>query len=380
MKIEKASYEKESELTEFFEQFELEDFIRFQIKRSEGFFTPYKAQGLDFEVYTLRDKSDNLLALATFVFPEYRLPLENKKIKLAFATDLRVLPSRQATLGWHQHFIPVLERIREEKKVHGFLSLLSKHDRRILNTFLRSHPFRRETPKYYLCQNYHLTSIHGFLPFSKVTLPHVQVTKIQPSQWAHLDSFLSKNRSLSCLHLINSAEDLKNKLHPMNLPPSEHIWVASLEDSEDILGVLVTIPSSHLQKYIPLSYQRRADNLRQFLNFSQIFGWSHPLPPPQKTTGLKEELEFHHMGFIRVLHGDIFQKMIQHLWSHFLKEKEFLVYLRDSKDLILTPRQGVLSTNLDYDLFSITLPQENHLPLDPPWGESFFSLDSFYHF
>lgn len=377
MTLEKANWNQEAELTQFFEQFEFEDVIQFQIKRNRGFFSPYQAQGHEFETFTLRDKQGGLLAIATFLFPEYFSVSQNKKIRMAIATDLRVLPNRQATIGWHQNFIPVLEQIRKERSVSGFLSLLSRSDRRVLNTFLRSNPFRREVPRYYLYQNYLLTSLHGFLPGAQVNLPYVQVRRFRESDWLALDTFLSQHDE-HYLTTIHSSIDLQKKLRNMGLTEN-HLWVATPLLKNKILGVVLAVPCHYIQQYIPISYQLRAHNFRQFLKFSRLLGWSHSLTKPKSRTGLELPLQFQHLGFIRVLHADIFQKMIQEIWKT-LAEDEFLVYLRDSKNLRLTPRSGVLSADLEYDLFSVTLPSDNTHSFAEPWGSEPFSLDSFNHF
>jgi hypothetical protein len=377
MVVEKANCNQESELTAFFEQFEFEDLIQFQIKRPKGFFCFYQSQGHEFETYCLRGKENKILATATFLFPEYFSPTYSKKLKMAIATDLRVLPNRQATLGWHQNFIPVLEMIREERKVDGFLSLLSKNDRKVLNTFLRSNPFKREMPRYFLHQNCMLTSIHGFLPGSKVDLPYVKVRRFQEMDWVALDTFLSKNDDFY-LSPINSAADLQKKIKNMGLS-EDHLWVATPLLKNKILGLALLFPSDYLQQYIPISYQLRAHNFRQFLKFSSYLGWSHRLTKPKNRTGLELPLKFQHLGFIRVQHADIFQKMIQEIWST-LAIDEFLVYLRDLRNLKITPKTGVLSANMPYDLYSVALPGDNFQSFSDSWGEAAFALDSFNHF
>jgi len=376
-KIEVANWNHEAELTKFFEQFEFDDLIKFQIKRPRGFFAPYQLQGHEFETYTLRGKDNQLLATATFLYPEYFCHKQNKKIKIAIATDLRVLPNRQATLGWHQNFIPVLEKVREEKKVSGFLSLLSKNDRKVLNTFLRSNPIKREIPRYYLYQNFMLTSVHGFLPGAKVDLPYVKVRKFEDSDWSALDYFLSEYDEKQ-MTTIKSKYDLQKKIKNMGLS-QDHLWVAISLSKGRILGIVLLVPSKLIQQYIPLSYHLRAHNFRQFLKFSCFLGWSHRLTKPKTRTKLELPLQFYHIGLIRVLHADIFQKIVQEIWKT-LNQDEFLVYLRDVKKLRLTPRAGVLAANLPYDLFSVTLPGDHSFSLTDPWGGEPFELDSFNHF
>lgn len=377
MKLELATWNQESELTQFFEQFHFDDVIQFQIKRPRGFFAPYLSQGYEFETYTLRSKNNQLLAIATFLYPEYFFNNQNKKLKMAIATDLRVLPNRQATLGWHQYFIPVLEKIRDEKKVSGFLSLLSKNDRKVLNTFLRSNPVKRQVPRYYLYQNFMLTSLHGFLPGSKVNLPYVKVRMFQDSDWPALDSFLTEYDEKQ-ITTIKSAGDLQKKIKNIGLSEN-HLWVATSLSKGKILGFALVVPSHLVQQYIPISYHLRAHNFRQFLKFSSILGWSHRLTKPSTRTGLELPLQFYHIGMIHVLHADIFQKIIQEIWKT-LNRDEFLVYLRDIKNLRVTPRAGVLSANLPYDLFSVTLPGDHLYTMTEPWGGQPFALNSFDHF
>jgi len=377
MTLEKANWNQESDLTRFFEQFEFEDLIQFQIKRPKGFFWPYQSQGHEFETFTLRNKESQILAMATFLYPEYSSSSRSNKLKIAIATDLRVLPNRQATIGWHQNFIPVLERIRSERKISRFLSLLSRNDRLVLNTFLRSNPFKREVPRYYLYQNCMLTSVHGFLPGSQVHLPYVNVRKAEELDWPAIDTFLSEYDEQH-FSPISSSSELQKKIRNMGLQ-EDQLWIATPLLKNKILGIALAVPSQYMQQYIPVSYQLRTHNFRQFLKFSSPFGWSHRLTKPKTRTGLELPLQFQHLGFVRVQHADIFQKMIQDIWKT-LAGDEFLIYLRDTKNLRLNPKTGVLAANLPYDLFSVTLPGDNFQKLEERLGNEPFSLDSFNHF
>lgn len=377
MTLEKATWNNEAELTQFFEKFEFEDLIKFQIKRPRGFFGPYQTQGHEFDTFCLRAKDGQLLAEATFLYPEYQLNARQKKLKLAIATDLRVLPNRQATIGWHQNFIPVLETIRRDRQVDGFLSLLSRSDRKVLNTFLRSHPYRREVPRYYLYQNFKLTSLHGFLPFSSVHLPGVEVRPATEEDWGSIDTFLNRS-DWNFLSPVKNAQDLKMTLHNMGLNLS-YVWLALSKSRKSILGLVLAVPAQMLQEYIPISYQLRAHNFRQFLKFGRLWGWSHSLTKPKTRTGLELPLQFRHIGLIRTRHPDVFQLILQTIWKE-LQKDEFLVYMRDARDLTLNLRPGALTANIHHDLFAITLPNESSHQFSKIWNNEPFRLDSFNHF
>jgi threonine/homoserine efflux transporter RhtA len=71
--------------------------------------------------------------------------------------------------------------------------------------------------------------------------------------------------------------------------------------------------------------------------------------------------------------------MIQEIWSTVAID-EFLVYLRDIRNLKITPKTGVLSANLPYDLYSVALPRNNFQNFSEKWGDLPFALDSFNHF
>lgn len=374
MILEKANLDQEQELTEFFDDFQFEDFIHFKVSRPKGFFSIYK--GYDFETFILKDKSNKILATASFLYIQMTSK-NDKKSKIAFATDLRVLPNRQATLGWHQNFIPVLEKIQKEQNVDGIMSLLARSDRKVLNTFLRSHPHKREIPRYYLYQNYKLTSLHGFLPYSKVNLPSLRARRAKDSDWQKIDLFL-QNHEFPYLSSIPTGSHLHTFLKNKNLDLS-HVWIAEHKNNEKIVGLTLVLPSSETQLYIPLQYNVQANNFRQFLKFGHLLGWTHSLTKPTSRTNQDLPFNFHHVGLTRVLHPDVFQLLLQEIWKT-LKINEFLLYLKDTRDLDLTLHSGCLTAEMDYDLFSVTLPNQDPHSLGLKWDNEPFRIDSFQYF
>ncbi|MCS6838157.1 MAG: hypothetical protein NZ480_04855 [Bdellovibrionaceae bacterium] len=355
MTIEIATAQQNAELTAFFEQFEFEDLIKFKIKRPHGFFAPYQFLGFPFETLILRGKKGECLACVTFLYPQLFHPINKQPIKMALAIDLRVLPTRQATLGWHQNFVPVLEDIKSRHHIQYFVSLLSRSDRKVLNTFLRAHPFRREVPRYHLYQNMELVSVHGFLPMSQIRLKNVEARPAHEQDWEAIDVFLQKLPKKN-LEDIFSSQDLKRKLEHYQLS-LKHLWVARSLKSGEVFGFLVQFPARKTQDYIPLSYQMRAHNFRQFLKFGNLFNWTHKLTKPKSRTAQELPLEFDHLIHIHVQHADIFQMLLQSIWRT-LGPYHFLVYLRNNLDYHLNLGRGIIHASLPYDLFLIQLPRE----------------------
>lgn len=378
MKLEIANWNYAQKLNIFFESFSFSDLIDFKVQRTRGFFSPYQSLGYDYQTFILSDRMDQLLATATFIFPEFKNNDLNVIYKAAIATDLRVLPNRQATLGWHQNFVPALNQIKTHFQPDIILSLLSNSDRKVLNTFLRSQPYRRQVPRYSLYQSFKLTSVHGFLPYSQVKLANIKIRPANDQDWDLIENFLL-SQSWDFLSPIQRITDLQFVIQNLGLDMSS-LMLAQSEITGEILGFVLLVPSAILQEYIPLNYSLRAHNFRQFLKFGRLFGWSHTLTKPFSRTQQAEPLHFYHVGCIRTRHPDIFQLILQETWKFHLNSNEFLVYLRDNKDLSLNLSSGCVTSELDYDLFSVTLPNEslnnrtNHFEQIP------LRLDSFLFF
>lgn len=378
MKLEIANWNHLPKLNTFFESFAFSNLIDFKIQRPRGFFAPYQSLGYDYICYLLSDFSDQILATATFICPEFKNYDLNHNYKTAIATDLRVLPNRQATLGWHQNFIPALEQIKESRTPDIILSLLSHTDRKVLNTFLRSQPYRRQVPRYYLNQSFKLTTVHGFLPFSSVKLARIQIRTAREKDWDLIQSFLLSQK-WDFLSPIQRVADLQSVIQNLGLTVNS-IILAQSEVTGDILGFILLVPATRIQNYIPLDYSLRAHNFRQFLKFGRFFGWTHTLTKPFSRTQKAEPLHFYHVGCIRTLHPDIFQLILQEVWKTHLKSDEFLVYLRDTNDLSLNLSSGCVTSEIEYDLFSIALPNESLNSIFLIQDQIPFRLDSFIFF
>lgn len=355
MQLHRLTHEHEKELQLFFESFELEGLVQLRLLRPHGFFQPYRLTGEPFITYALK-RGNDWQATATFLFSgQY-------PHKFALATDLRVLPSRQATIAWHQNFIPVLEEIRREHEVTYITSLLSFEDKKVLNTFLRSHPFKRQTPRYHWNQNYELTAIFGFWPGHIKQLQGYRVRPATREDWPEVEKFILRHGAyLPTAAWIQQLNETQSRLGSA-LPI---YWVCQHEKSRRIEGFLATHPGTWSQWYVPLRYSLSAHNFRQFLKFMNMFGFTHRLTKPKSRTGEDWPLKFFHVSHIHVAHADIFEFMLSQIWRH-LRSDEFMLYLRPEKHWSLVPSRRVISARLPYAAYVVTLPGEK----DPEQIES----------
>ncbi len=376
MQIKQATWNDESQLTEFFESFAFEDLINFKIQRPQGFFHPYQIQGKDFETYFLASDEGAIVATSSFVYHDFYSPSHDRPLKLAIARDMRLLPTRKAAIGWHENLNAIITQVKSAHDTNGLMVLLSKKESHLLNSFLRTRLSSPQILRYDLYQRVKLVSLHGFFPIYKVDLPWINVRPAQESDISMIDQFI-KDPLHHRYSDIKDAHSLQTQLKNMGLE-LDSVWLA-INSQLKIVGLLTLLPSDLLQNYIPLSYQLRAHNFRQFLKFGSLLGWTHRLTKPKSRSKSELALNFFHVGHIRVTHSDVFEWMLKSIYNQ-IDHDSFLIYLKEENDQKLTLGPSALTAEMDFGLYSITQPNESFLTQANQWNREKLTLDSFYHF
>src|SRR5690606_33153844 len=110
MKLEVAGPDQNEELAAFFKKFPLRGPVEIRIDRGKNFFRPYDIQ-IDVHVtYALRSDENELMGVASFAVSDTLL--NGEPTRVAFGRDVRISETRQAVLGWTQHFLPVMQEVQ----------------------------------------------------------------------------------------------------------------------------------------------------------------------------------------------------------------------------------------------------------------------------
>ncbi len=347
------------ELLVFYSNFRSQGWVELKKDRLLDFFGIYRVQSDKFETFVLRDKATKQIQVcASFLIQDVKTHEGLQRI--AFATDLRVAPSRKTILEWSQHFLPALEKIKREWKVQYFFSVIDLTEPSPFNTFLRPGSRRQNLPRYHLYRKFNVTTLHGQFPWAPKP---IQSIKIKEGNAYYLDALLSyliKRQRYKYFSSLWDQDSFDAKIHRW---PGFKLsdFLIAFDKQEQIIGCLALWSSDVIYKLIPYSFQLHANNFRQFLKFGQLLGWTKPIAKPFSSTEKETPFQFHWLPHIAVDNEDIFESL---LWVAFEKLKKyreqstFLAYTQVNHDFRILPPRAWISAQLPFAVYSLLNPSE----------------------
>ncbi|MFZ4404261.1 MAG: hypothetical protein ACOYOK_09190 [Pseudobdellovibrionaceae bacterium] len=356
MNLQVATFENSRSLSEFFQSFVIQGPVGLKIQRSADFFAPYQNLSDRYVTYMITDQS-KIMGVATFILQDALV--EGSLQTIAMGCDLRIAPSRRAVLEWSKHFLPVMHEVQKTFKVQHFFSLLGNNEVQALNAFVRPRHNRRILPQYFPFRRAECITLHGQLPWAKVPLPHLRIKPVGTHNAEAVVEYIvqkSKQRELSLTSSPDLFWDKIQRWRGLNIED----FVVAFDRQDKVVGCLAPWSSAGLQSYIPLGYNLRAHNFRQFLKFGQILGWTRALTKPAHRLGMEAPLHFRHLDFVFAENADIFETL---LWSAFEQShpNEFLLYYKSKGDFIYQRPVNWISAKQNFDLYYLKTP-ENPLP------------------
>lgn len=358
MKLEIATPTQSLELAEFFRRFPLRGPVEMLVDRKPDFFKPYSIQSASHVTYTLRDERDaSLLGSVTFVMDD--LWVNGQPQKVAFGRDLRILETRQAVLGWTQHFLPVMNEIQTQHGAQHVFSILSQNDARALNAFVRPRLMRRPIPRYFLFRRFNLVSLHGRLPWAPTPLKSLRIRRGSPAIEDALIQYVVRKSRQRELGTLWDADRFLDRLARWDNLTLEDFLVAT-DAQGNIVGCCAPWSPGGIEERIPLRYNLIAHNFRQFLKFGKFFGWTRTLTKPVYRLGMEASLNFRYLSFLFADNEDIFDSLAWIAYDE-CRETEFIAYTQMRSDLHLRPPLSWISAKNAHGLYAL-VPPEQPLP------------------
>ncbi len=342
-----------SDLINFFKEFPLRGVVDIKIDRKGNFFAPYEIQSDQFKTYLLKSKDQDIQASASFIFKD--VLYDNAVIKVATATDLRVKNNRKAITEWSHHFLPVLEKETSENQISHVFSTINLTDKNAMNTFIRPRTMKRSMPRYYLYRKFNIVSVHGKYPWAKKPLQSIKIRPAHPGNVDALTSYISRRSRFRPFSSIWNGDSFQNKLTKLKGKKLSDFWIA-FDHEENIIGCLSSWSPQFVQDFIPIDYNLRAHNFRQFLKFFWLFGMTRRLAKPVLSTGLESPFDFRFLMDIYVDNEDVFESLLYTVFEN-ISHKEFLIYAHAEMDYRILPPQNWISASLPYALYAVTPPQ-----------------------
>lgn len=353
MKFELASKENSKELCEFYKNFPIHWNAEFHIDRKDNFFLPYEITSDSYQTYLIKEE-DSIEGTASFC--NYAALIDDKVTNISIGKDLRVSSHRKAILEWGVHFLPTMQKLKDQYNIEHFFSILNLTEVKALNTFVKNRQLKRPLPRYHLYRRFYLVSIHGRLPFVKNPLPHLRIQKGSDRNAEVLIDYIIKKSLERNLSTIWDQESFFKKLGRYPGLKLEDFFVA-FDQNNNVIGCLAPWSAKGIQEYIPYSYDTLGHNFRQFLKFGKLFGWTRSLTKPLYRTLKQESLSFHYLTFLNVDNEYIFESLI---WKAFesVPKTDFLVYSHMRPDIFLRKPPGWISAEIPFGLYYLLAPEQ----------------------
>lgn len=366
--LKEANLEDSKKLNDFFTSIPTRGEIDIKVQREEHFFSFYQRTGIPYKTYIIKD-DEEILGTASFLFR--KLYFQKRNLLLAQACDLRISTNRKAVLSWSRFFQPILEKLREEEKVDGFITSINQTETQSLNAFIRPKLKRAHQPQYSLSRSYNLVSVHGFYPFANPTNQNIKVRLYQASDKQKLVAFLNEH----CQKIDYLPTDVIDDVAlfiDRSLLYSWNQFILAFDAEDKIVGCVHPISSTLLQDYLPQEYSAQSHNLRQFLKVAQFLGFARRLTRPFSRSQKQEALSFRLLHFMISSHPEVFNALIRASYKT-SSQNEFLIYAYEISDFKKRPPKGSIFSEIPYGLYSIEthdrefLPELSLLNTSPVW-------------
>jgi hypothetical protein len=357
MKLKIANHLDSPSLVEFFKEFPVKGLVDLKVDRNKDFFAPYQAQADFYRTYLLEDEEKTLHGAASIIVRD--ASQENKIIKVASATDLRIRPNRKAILQWSQHFLPVLEKEMKEHQLSSIFSTINLSDPTALNAFIRPRNMKRAMPRYFLYRKFRMVSLHGKYPWAYKPLSSIKIRNGSAANVDALAAYIIKRSQFRPFASVWDFQSFEKKVSRLTGLQLSDFHVA-FDSDENIVGCLAPWSSSGIQDLVPLSYSLQAHNFRQFLKFFWIFGMTRRLAKPVVSTGEESKLQFRYLTHVFADNEDVFENLLYSAFES-VTAQEFLLYAHAEQDYRLLPPQTWISASLPYALYAV-VPPESEMP------------------
>jgi len=349
-----ASENDNEQLCQFFESFTSKGMVEFRYSRNHDFFAPYRTLGDSHRTYVLEDKSE-ILAMASFVVRDGLY--QGEAVRTAFALDLRVAPHRKAVLEWSNHFLPVRTQIEQDFGTKYMFSVINLGEQAAMNTFIRPRNIRRPLPRYFLYRKFNVVTLHGQFPWAPDPIKHVRIREVSSANIDALVAYIHRRsafRPFTPIWDSQSLEKTMGRLHDFRMSD----FLVAFDSQDNVVGCVSPWLINKFQSLIPLSYNLRAHNFRQFLKFAKIFGWARTLTKPLSSTGQENAMSILTLGHFYANNEDIFESLLHYSYVRYPKA-DFMMYANNILDYKFFPPKSWISTAQPYALYSVMAPGES---------------------
>ncbi len=340
-----ASETDSDRLGKYFQSHPIPGLIDLSINRQGHFFDQYRLQSNQFDTLILTDHNGEIQGMASFVFREALINGERGTI--AYATDLRISPTRKAILGWSQHFLPILNDVVQKRGCQYVFSVLSTADRRIYNTFVRPRVLHGNKPRYHLFRRFQAITIHGYYPFAPKPIGTIDIRSAEREDIDPLLDYLRKNNSKRPLQFIYDETLLNYRLeHWHGLKLSD--FRIAFDRKKNIVGLVVPWCADAVHQYIPQAFHGMAQTVKTGVAFASWLRWT------RKFSSIGKPFRFEYLTMLNAKNPDILYALIHDAFVR--SKRDFLVYLHFVDDIMTLPSRWMITSKLPFALYTVLPP------------------------
>ena len=361
MKLVIAKASDSDRLREFYESITLRGPIDFRIRREGTFFDHYKLQSESFETFMLIDDEDRIQGMTSLIFR--RGFVQGEKTTWCLATDLRIAPTRAAVTKWTQVFVSAIKAACEERNCRLIFSAVEHSHNQAYNALIRPNSqARRNLPRYFLMNRFHVITLHGRIPLAEAPLSSIRLSTLQLNEVEALCKYMRKQAEFKTLAGLWEPDDFVSQVSSWPGLKIEDFRVAK-DAAGNILGVAALWDCARTQSLIPQTYHGLAQTVHQSLNFASWFGVARPTAQPRKAMQMKM------LTHIACESAEVFHRLADDAFSR-LGPKEFLAYAHFRGHWRTLPPRSFISANIPYGFYLILPPNQeppSWVTPDPQW-------------
>lgn len=343
MELKKATERDNENLKHYFEQQVVTGAYNYSLSRPHSFFDQYRLSTKDFHTYILRDHKQQIQATASILFK--KAYINNQEQFVGYATDLRVSPTRKATLSWAKEFVPAFDQLKKERDCDFVFSDLELFENQAYNTLLRRRTRQHKLPRYHLFRKLFLVVIYGRRLLRAKPISTIKIHRGRLDQLDEIALYLQGKSVRRPLRYNLSSAELSRRCQQWPNFTIENFLIARNSQNQ-IIGCMAPWNNSEVQKITVRKYHRKSLQVFNTSRALHTLGLTRPLPSAGTAFKVK------HLTHLATDNPDILYALTCYAYDE-CTSKELLVYPNYFGDFASRPDRSFISAKIPYGLYSI---------------------------
>jgi len=273
---------------------------------------------------------------------------------VGFATDLRVVPTRQAILQWPDKLLPALTEAANSRNCEYVFSILNSTQTHAYNALIRPRSQRRHIPRYYLYRKYDVVTIHGKFPFSDLPfLSTIKISQMQKEDLEPLAYYLKSkaiHKPLSFPYSVALLEERFKNWHGFEMSN----FLIARDSKKNIIGCVAPWKGSQISNITVTNYSGFGETAYSFSKWFSMFNFVKRLPP------IGGSLKVKYLTHFYADNPDIFASLLSEAFR-VAEKNELLSYAHFFKTPLTMPPKMFFTSRIPFSIYSV-MPPDKSIP------------------